>query len=284
MMTDTPLVSIITPIYNGIKYLELCIQNIMSQSYPYIEHIFADGGSADGTLDVLSSFRDRYPGKIKFVSGPDNGVGEALNKGIRLAKGEIFGWLDSDDLYEPDAIMTAVEFFKSNPDAYYVFGGCNIIDETGKLIGEVPIKDFDFNKVVRGNDYFSTCAAFYRREIFESVGYFNQLANNFEFWVRVAQQFKMHHMEKTLINWRLDGESFGFSKDSRKLRMMKQKLREDYLLCRQYGGSIFAPRCIKYFLYVALIKLGIFHFLNRNIRLRMRRYRLVDRMLRIIGA
>jgi glycosyltransferase involved in cell wall biosynthesis len=283
-MTDTPLVSIVTPTYNAINYLELCIKNVLNQSYPSIEHILVDAGSTDGTLDMLSMYKDKYPDRIVYISEPDNGVGEALNKGLKMARGEILGWLDADDLYEPSAVMAAVEFFSSNPDSYYVFGGCNIIDAAGEIIGEVPIKDIDFKKVVRGEHYISLSAAFFRREIIESVGYFNQIGNNLDYWIRVSQKFKMYRMDRVLSNWRLDRESVGFSREPRKAMMIKRKLREDYLLCRQYGGGILATRCRKYFLFVLLNKLGLFHFLNREVRFGLRRHRLVGRVLRMWGG
>src|SRR3972149_511511 len=122
---DKPLVSIITMVLNGVKYLEECIQSVLTQNYPHIEHIFVDGGSTDGTVEILTKYQTKYPNRIRFISEPDKGPGDAWNKGIRMAKGEIFGFLGSDDVSEPGAIISVVEFFKSNPDAYFVFGECN---------------------------------------------------------------------------------------------------------------------------------------------------------------
>jgi glycosyltransferase involved in cell wall biosynthesis len=283
-VSERPLVSIVTPLRNGIKYLETCIQSVLNQSYPHIEHVIVDGGSTDGSLDVLASYRARYPERIRFVSEPDNGVGEALNRGLKLAQGEILGWLDSDDLYEPSAVKAAVGFFRSHPDVYYVFGGCDIINEAGEVIGKVPIKDFNFKKVVRGEHYISLSAAFYRREVIERVGDFNTIGNAFDYWVRIAQQFQMYRLDETLCRWRLYRNSVGFSNDARKVGTIRQKVREDYLLCRQYGAGIFARRCRKYYLYVVLNKMRLFHFLNRNVRLGLRRYRLVDRAMRALGG
>ena len=114
---DNPLVSIITPVLNGIKYLEECIQSVLNQSYARIEHIIVDGGSTDGTVEMLSSYQAKHPDRIRFVSEPGTGVGEALNKGLRMAKGGIFGWVNADDFFEPGAVQTVVEFFRANPDA-----------------------------------------------------------------------------------------------------------------------------------------------------------------------
>jgi glycosyltransferase involved in cell wall biosynthesis len=283
-VADCPLVSVITPLHNGIKYLEACTQSVLNQTYSHIEHVFVDGGSNDGSLDMLASYQARCPERISFISEPDRGVGEALNKGMKMARGQILGWLDSDDLYQSDAVMSAVEFFRSNSDAYYVFGGCDIINEAGEVIGKVPIKDFNFKKVVRGEHYISLSAAFYRCEVIEKVGPFNTIGNTFDYWIRVAQQFQMHRIEETLCSWRLYRDSIGFSKDTRKVDMIREKLLEDYILCRQYGGGLFATRCRKYFLYMILNRLGLFRFLNLNIRLRLRRYRVVDQALRMFGG
>ena len=129
--TNNPLISIITPVLNGIKYSEICIQSVLNRNYPYIEHIFVDGTSTDGTLDILSSYKTKYPDRIRFVSEQDKSAGDAWNKGLVIARGKILGWLGSDNTYEPTAIMTVVEFFKTNPDAYFVFDDCNYINKKG---------------------------------------------------------------------------------------------------------------------------------------------------------
>jgi len=284
VITNNPLVSIVTPVLNGIKYLKQCIQSVLNQDYPYIEHIFVDGGSSDGTLDMLSNYKAKCPDRIRFVSEPDRGVGEALNRGLKMAKGEIFGWLDSDDVYEPDAIMTVVEFFKSNPDAYFVFGEGNIINEAGEVIRKRLTKDFDLEEVINDKCYILLTSAFYRREVIERVGLFNTLGNDVDFWIRVGKVFQMHRIEKTLSNWRLHGDSISTSRETNKMRTVKQRFREDYLLCRQHGGSIFAPRCRRYFIFVILDRLGLYYFVNFVILAKLRRYPFINKVLRMLGV
>lgn len=281
---DEPVVSIVTPVRNGIKYLEVCIQSVLNQSYPRIEHIFVDGGSTDGTLDMLVSYRAKYPSRIKFISEPDNGVGDALNKGFRMATGDIFAWLDADDTYLPDAILTAVNFFRSTPSAYYLYGGVDIIGESGQALGEVPIKDFDFQEVVKGNHFISLSAALFRRQVFERVGDFSVMANNFDYWIRITRQFQMHFVNRKLCTWRLDGGSLGMSKEKRCVAVRMEKLKEDYLLCRQYGGGILAPRCRKYYSFLIVNRLGMYRFIDVKKLFELRRYRLVDKLMRVFGA
>jgi len=283
-MIDNPLFSIVTPVLNGIRYLETCIQSVLNQSYPHIEHIFVDGGSTDGTLGMLSNYKTKYPDRIRFISESDRGVGEAVNKGFRMAKGQIFGWIDGDDIYEPDAIMAVVDFFRSNPDAYFVFGESTVINEAGEVIGKHPIKDFNLKEAIDHRHYIVFCAAFYKREVIEKVGLLNTLGNDLDFWIRVGKVFQMHRIKKTLSNWRLHKDSISVSKGADERRIVRRRFLEDYLLCRQHGGSIFAPRCRRYFIFIILDSLELYYFVNFAILGRLRRHAFVNKALRMIGV
>lgn len=247
--TDNPLISIITPVLNGIKYLEPCIQSVLNQGYPRIEHIFVDGGSTDGTQEVLSSYQSKYPERVRFISEPDRGSGEAWNKGLKMAKGEIFGELGSDDMSEPGAIQTVVDFFKANPDAYFVFGGCNYIDEKGEVIGKVKTKEFDLEEIIKVGCYVPTPSSFYRREVVEKVGYYDTLGNDLDYLIRVGKAFRIHRIENVLSNFRVHEESAtaGSLKEIRKMW-----LREDCRVSRRYGGGFFSAYCKKYYRYLII--------------------------------
>ncbi|MBI2852692.1 MAG: glycosyltransferase [Chloroflexi bacterium] len=281
---DSPLVSIVTPVLNGIKYLETCIQSVLAQSYPNIEHIFVDGGSTDGTLEMLAGYQSRYPDRVRFVSQRDEGVGEALNRGLKMARGDIFGWLDSDDLYEPDAIAVVVSFFKANQDACFVFGGSDVINATGEIIGKHPVKDWDTNEAINDRHYIVMGAAFYRREVIQKVGYFNTLGNDLDFWLRVAQVFPMHRMDNTLFLQRRHEDSFTLSTDPRKIRINWQRYREDYLLCRKYGGSILAPRARRYFIFLVLDRLKLYRFVAAKLLPGLRSHSFTNKVLKLLGA
>ena len=241
---DNPLVSIITPVFNGIKYLEHCIQSVLNQSYPYIEHILVDGGSTDGTLDMLSSYQDKHPDRIKFISEPDKGAGEAANKGWRMAKGEIFGLLGSDDVYEPEAIMTVVEFFRANPDAYFVFGDCNVINEKGEVIGKSPAKDFDLAAAINDSCCLPFTSAFYKREVIEKVGPWDTslYANDLDYAIRVGKTFKIHWIKRVLSNFRIHKDSVSGSEGINKIYR-----REHFKVIRRHGGQIHSFYGIRYF-------------------------------------
>ena len=100
----SPLVTIVTVVLNFVNYIDTCIESVLKQSYPHIEHVIIDGGSTDGTVDILSSYSAKYPDRVRFISEPDKGAWDALNKGIRMATGEMIGVLGADDMHEPDVI------------------------------------------------------------------------------------------------------------------------------------------------------------------------------------
>jgi glycosyltransferase involved in cell wall biosynthesis len=244
-----PLVSILTPVFNAnaTEYLEQCIQCVLNQTYPNIEHIFADGGSTDGTLEVLEKYHKKYPDRIRYISEPDNGVGSALKNGYKIARGEIIGWIDSDDLYEPYAIETAVDFFTKNPDAYYAYGNCGMIDANGEEIGCFVNKDFDSDHWLNVWHYIVFCATFFKRDVIETVGFVNDLGNDLCFYLRVSKKFKLHRIHKKLTNWRLHEDSISLKDSKRESAIRRDRAKEDFLLVLKYGGSIFSPRALTYF-------------------------------------
>lgn len=248
-----PLVSIITPVLNGVKYLEACIESVLSQSYPHVEHVIVDGGSTDGTVDVLSSYGTKYPDRVRFISEPDEGRDVAANKGVQMAKGEIFEALGSDDMLEPGAIQTVVEFFRANPDAYFVFGDCNYVDAKGNVIKRCRYKDFSLKKTLNDKMFMLMGSAFYKRAVFEKIGLYYvapeaTLICDFDFVIRAGKVFQIHRIEEVLYNFRirkvlLTGNSW--ERD-------KMIMRACYITSRHYGGSIFSGHFRRYCAYLII--------------------------------
>jgi hypothetical protein len=127
-----PLVSIVTPSYNQAAFLEKTLQSILVQDYPALELLVADGGSGDGSQEIIRSTARRDQRLVWWVSEPDRGQAEAINKGLAQAQGEFVAWLNSDDLYLPGAIRQAVELLQSEPAASFVFGDALSIDVAGR--------------------------------------------------------------------------------------------------------------------------------------------------------
>lgn len=244
VMTDTPMVSILTPVLNGVKYLEPCILSVLNQSCPYVEHIFVDGCSTDGTVEMLSSYSTRYPERVRFISEPDSGPDSAANKGLQMAKGRIIGFLGSDDMSEPDALMKVVDFFRLNPEAYFVFGECNSIDERGKIISKKPTKDFDLDEAINDNFSVPTISSFVRRQVIDRIGMFdtNLPYGDSDFLIRIGKEFKMYRVPDVLANFRTHENRLGRTKNKGLV-----VLRTEYLISRRHGGRIFSPRGRRYF-------------------------------------
>ncbi len=112
-MVTEPLVSIVTPSFNQAEFLTETITSVLNQSYPRIEYIIVDGGSIDGSVEIIKQYQDRI---AWWVSEKDRGQTDAINKGFQQANGEIFAWLNSDDRYHPQAVSEAVQFFIENPE------------------------------------------------------------------------------------------------------------------------------------------------------------------------
>ncbi len=250
---NRPTVSIITPVLNGIKYLEACITSVLNQNHPNIEHIFVDGGSTDGTLEMLSNYQVKYPDRIRFISEPDQGTGEAWNKGLKMASGQIFGWLGADDMSEPGAISAVVDFFKDNPDAYFVFGECNFINGDGKIIMKSITRGFNLKKIINDANWIPCTSAFYRREVVERVGWFdNFIGSDRDYWIRIGKIFPIHRIERVLSNFRIH-EGSATTGSSRNTRLIH--IRNDYLITRRHGGSMFSHFGRRYYYWVIVERL-----------------------------
>jgi glycosyltransferase involved in cell wall biosynthesis len=136
-----PKVSIITPSFNQAGFIERTIQSVLSQDYPNIEYLVIDGGSNDETLEVLK----KYEGRLQWISEKDSGQSEAINKGYRMATGEILTWLNSDDTLLPGAVSKAVAYFDEHPDVMMIYGEGYIIDENDKVKQRFPFTEPKFD-------------------------------------------------------------------------------------------------------------------------------------------
>lgn len=196
-MSHYPLISIITPSYNQGKFIERTIKSVLNQNYPNLEYIVMDGGSTDGTLDVLK----KYENKITWVSEPDNGQTHAINKGFKIAKGDILAYLNSDDTYEVGTLKKIANYFKKHPRVAFLYGKGRIIDENDKELGFYQSKTTDHNSLAE-HCPISQPTTFWRRKVYEEIGEFNeeyQFTMDYEYWIRVSKKFKLHYLKNTTL-------------------------------------------------------------------------------------
>lgn len=179
------LVSVVTPSYNQAQYLEQTMRSVLDQDYPHIEYFVMDGGSTDGSLEIIQKHASRLAG---WVSEKDKGQADAVNKGFARANGEIIGWLNSDDIYYPGAITGAVNAFKEHPEASIVFSDVNSIDSQGQPFNRMVFGDWKLKDLMSFN-IISQPGVFMRRAVLEEAGYlgldFHYLLD-VELWLRMT--------------------------------------------------------------------------------------------------
>ena len=239
-MTD-PLVSIVTPSYNQAKYLEETIRSVLAQDYARIEYIVVDGGSSDGSLEIIQKYADRL---AWWVSEPDQGQTDAINKGFSHVTGEIMAWLNSDDTYQPTAVAEAVAFLNANPDIGLVYGDANFINAEGQIIGKFNAQQTSYQRLRRGGVYIPQQAAFWRAKLWDQVGPLDPsffFAMDYDLWVRLARVTEIRYTPQWWANFRLHGDAKTIAADERCWPEMLRIHRRD-------GGSLFSLIYARYFL------------------------------------
>lgn len=207
-----PKISIITPTLNQAQFIEETIQSVLSQGYPNLEYWVIDGGSTDGTLDILKKYQE----KLCWISEKDRGQSEAINKGMRRATGDVVAFLNSDDVYEPGALASVGEFFLKNPAAAWLTGWCRVVNSKGVEIHQLITLYKKFWLVWRSYrvllilDYVSQPATFWRREVIQEVGYFDEnihYAMDYDYSLRVGKKFKLWVIPRYLARYRIHASS-----------------------------------------------------------------------------
>jgi glycosyltransferase involved in cell wall biosynthesis len=178
--------SVLTPSYNQGRFIRATIESVLSQQIPDLQYLVMDGGSTDETVAILKEYGDR----LAFVSERDEGTADAVNKGLALCQGELIGWLNSDDIYYPQALHRVGELFAAYPKIDVIYGRARHIDEHGMVIDEYPTAEWSFEALVE-HCIISQPAAFFRRRVVEKYGSLAQAHKycvDYEFWIRLARK------------------------------------------------------------------------------------------------
>jgi glycosyltransferase involved in cell wall biosynthesis len=217
MTTEQLSVSIVTCSFQQGRFLESTIRSVLDQNYPNLEYLIIDGGSTDESVDIIR----RYAHRLSYwVSEADQGQTHALIKGFKRSRGDVMGWLCSDDLLLPGALATVCDFFVAHPEVDVVYGDALWIDRDGRFIRckrEMPFSRF---VMLHDHNYIAQPSTFWRRSIYEAVGGLDsrfQLAMDTDLWERFSKQTKIVHIPKYLSCMRFYPEQRTWSQRSKSL-------------------------------------------------------------------
>lgn len=205
-----PKVSVITVVFNNRQFIESAIKSVLSQSYKNIEHIVIDAGSKDGTIDIINKYKDKI---AKFISEPDRGIYDGMNKGLRLASGEIIGTLNSDDIYADSEVVEIVVKIMEAKKVDVCWGNLVYVDknDTSRIIRHWKSSEYKEGRFKRG--WMPPHPTFFvRRRIYEKYGIFNlnfKIAADYELMLRFLQKYKVSscYIPKILVKMRKGGKS-----------------------------------------------------------------------------
>ncbi|MBU3956522.1 glycosyltransferase [bacterium] len=234
-------VSIITPSYNQGQFLEETLLSVIGQDYKDVEYIVIDGGSTDDSVDIIK----KYQNKIDYwVSEKDAGQADAINKGLKIATGEIVGWLNSDDYLEPNVLKDIVRVFEKDGNIGTVFGKIYIVNAKSQKIGErFNKKEITVKRLLNGGVQINQPGAFHRKSLLERYGFLDELLNyvmDYELWIRLGQYSKFYQIDRFAANHRLhaacksEAEFIKFIPEIKKVR-------------KKYGGRVLCRKTLDIF-------------------------------------
>lgn len=233
--------SVVTPSYNQARFLRQTIESVLSQQGVELEYIIIDGGSTDGSVEIIQEYAPRL---AYWVSEKDKGQTEAINKGFARATGDVLCWLNSDDLLLPGAAAEALAYLADHPEVGMVYGACTYIDENGRVIGDFPAAQTDYRRLRQGYVHIPQQASFFRAQLWRKVGPLDDsfyFAMDYDLWVRLAAEAPLVHLRRPWASFRLHSDAKTITADDRCWpEMLKVHYRE--------GGSFFAPIVAKYYL------------------------------------
>jgi glycosyltransferase involved in cell wall biosynthesis len=204
---ELPSITLVTPSYQQARYLERTILSVLGQRYPRLEYLVMDGGSTDGSVEILKKYTDR----CTWTSEKDEGQSDAINKGLLKATGEIVGWLNSDDTLAPGALERIGRYYRDHPDAEFLYGHTDLIDADDRVtrrLFAVPTNAWEL--IHYNRNLFSQPGTTWRRRLQDRIGVLDHSLHctmDCDFYIRAAQATRLHFIPWHLANLRIHGET-----------------------------------------------------------------------------
>ena len=227
-----PLISVVTPSFQQGQFIEETLRSVLEQQYPRLEYWVIDGGSTDGTLEVLERYHRRYPDVLRYMSEPDGGQAAAVNKGLNRVRGDIIGWLNSDDTYEPGTLAAVARAFRDHRASDVVYGRAHHVSRTGRIIGEYPTQPaFRWDALIH-ECYLCQPSVFMRRGIIDDGYRLDEslhLCLDYDLWIRLGQHYRFSFIDRHLSRSRV-------YRENKSLRQQGRVLQEALdVIWRHYG-------------------------------------------------
>ena len=244
MKHHVPRISIVTPSFNQGVFLEECIKSVITQGYVDFEYIIIDGGSTDNSLEIIKKYEKHI---ATWISAPDNGQAGAINKGFKMATGEIVGWLNSDDFYLPGALNEVAKAYSANPKASFYYGNGYRVDRDGKMINEFYENGtvrFLLDSFIMGLNYILQPVSFINRGCLETIGFLDEKLHygmDSDLWIRLAKQADPEPILACLAASR----EYGETKTSQGSFERVEELRK---IAEKHSGCPMTPGVLLYFL------------------------------------
>lgn len=210
-------ISIVTPSFNQVRFVEDTIRSVVEQDYVHVEYLVIDGGSTDGSRDVIARYGDRLS---YWVSERDHGQSHAINKGLALATGDILAYLNSDDVYLPHALARVAAHFEAHPETDILTGGFHVIDDQGATLYTVTYGHCVPSELRQGVNRIGQHSVFWRRRVYEKLGGFDESLHysmDFDYWLRALPECTFQHIPAIVAGYRVYPEAKTFAYLGRQL-------------------------------------------------------------------
>ncbi len=225
-----PRITVVTPSFNQGEFLEATLRSVLLQGYPNLEYLVMDGGSTDESVALIRQYE---PWLKNWVSAPDGGQSQAINQGMRQASGQVLAWLNSDDTYEPGALIRIGHAFAENPAAALIFGQAYQISRTGRRIGQASARAYDRRWLLEQGNSIPQPSAFFSRHAWQAVGPLNEalhFAMDYDLWFRLGDHGPVQFLPEFLSDQRIYPQAKTSAGDHRHYREVRQVI-------ERYGGS-----------------------------------------------